>query len=340
MERVLTKNIQPGREPMTLLEYEQAGGYQALRKALSMRPEDVTGMVAEARLTGRGGAGFPTALKWGSVPMGDDARHPKYMVVNADEMEPGVMKDRFLLEGDPHQVIEGAIITAYAIEASEAYIFLRWEYQTAATHLVGALTQAYHNGRLGENILGSDYSLNIQLHLGGGRYMCGEAEALLSALEGKRAIPRTKPPHPTICGLWGKPTVVNNVETVCNVPHIINHGPEWYRELSRSGEAGTKIYGVSGRVKRPGLWELPMGTPAREILEDHAGGMADGCAFRAVLPGGGSTAFLLDEHLDVPMDFKSVEAVGSRMGTGTMIVLDDGNCPVGMVWGLSQFFAR
>ncbi|MBM3473787.1 MAG: NADH-quinone oxidoreductase subunit F [Armatimonadetes bacterium] len=340
MELVLTKNIRPEGEPLTLAEYEQAGGYEALRRALGMSPQEVQRMVTEANLLGRGGAGFPTGRKWASVPMGERARTPKYFVVNADEMEPGAMKDRLLLEGDPHQLIEGIIISAYAVEASQAYIFLRWEYRLAARRLVSALSQAYHHNRLGRRLLGSSFSLDIHVHLSGGRYMCGEAEALLSALEGRRAVPRSKPPYPTVCGLWGKPTVVNNVETVCNIPHIVKHGPEWFRSLSLTDEGGTKLYGVSGRVKRPGVWELPMGTPIRRLLDDHADGMQDGYGFRALLPGGGSTAFVLEEHLDTPMDFASMEAIGTRLGTGTMIVMDDRTCPVGMVRGLEGFFAR
>jgi NADH-quinone oxidoreductase subunit F len=340
MEPVLTRNIRPTEEPLTLLEYEQAGGYQALRKALWMAPEEVTALVLASNLRGRGGAGFPTGRKWQAVPMGPEARQPKYLVVNADEMEPGAFKDRLLLEGDPHQLIEGMVIAAYAVQATQAYIFLRWEYRTAARRLVGALTQAYHNSRLGRSILGSSYSLDIQLHLSGGRYMCGEAEALLSALEGRRAVPRSKPPYPTVCGLWGKPTVVNNVETICCVPHIVERGPEWFRSLSHTQDGGTKIYGVAGRVNRPGLWELPMGTPMRALIEEYAGGMQDGYGLRAVLPGGGSTPFVLPEHLDTPMSFDTMEAIGSRMGTGTLTVMDDRTCPVGMVYGLEQFFAR
>jgi NADH-quinone oxidoreductase subunit F len=340
MEPVLTQNIRPSEEPLTLLEYERAGGYQALSKALSMSPQEVQQLVIDSNLLGRGGAGFPTGRKWASVPMGEQGRRPKYLVVNADEMEPGAMKDRLLLEGDPHQLIEGAIISAYAVEASQAYIFLRWEYKLAARRLVSALSQAYHSHKLGPNILGSPYSLDIHLHLSGGRYMCGEAEAMLSALEGRRAMPRSKPPYPTVCGLWGKPTVANNVETVCNVPHIVKHGPEWFKALSHTDEGGTKIYGASGRVKRPGLWELPMGSTIREVLQDCAGGMQEGYEFRALLPGGGSTAFVLEEHLDTRMDFASMEATGSRLGTGTLIVMDDKTCPVGMVGGLEHFFAR
>ena len=208
--------------------------------------------------------------------MGDDAPRRKYLIANADEMEPGTFKDRLLLEGDPHQLIEGMIISAYAIQADVAYIFLRWEYKLAAERLTKAIAEAYGAGYLGKNILGSGYGLELHLHVSAGRYMCGEETGLLNALEGKRATPRSKPPFPQASGLWGKPTIVNNVETLCNVPHIVNNGAEWFKGLSHTQDGGTKIYGVSGKVKRPGAWELPMGTTVREILEDHAGGMRDG----------------------------------------------------------------
>ena len=297
-------------------------------------------MVKDSNLRGRGGAGFPTGVKWALVPLGDDAPRPKYLVANGDEMEPGTFKDRLLLEGDPHQLIEGMIVSAYAIQADVAYIFLRAEYTSAAALLTRAIADAYEAGYLGKNILGSGYSLEMHLHTSAGRYICGEESALLNSLEGKRAIPRARPPFPQISGLWGKPTVVNNVETFCNVPHIVNNGAEWYRSLSLSEDGGTKIYGVSGHVKNPGAWELPMGTTIREILEEHAGGMREGYSFRGLLPGGASTDFLIEEHLDVKMDYGSVQAVGSRMGTGTMIVLDHQSCPVGMVLNLERFFAQ
>jgi NADH-quinone oxidoreductase subunit F len=210
----------------------------------------------------------------------------------------------------------------------------------AAERLRRAIAEAYAAGYLGKDILGSGYSLELRLHTSAGRYMCGEETGLLDALEGRRAIPRGKPPHPTSCGLWGKPTVANNVETLCNVPHIINRGAAWFKGLSRGEDGGTKLYGASGRVKRPGLWELPMGTPIREILDEHAHGMQEGYRFRGLLPGGASTDFLVEEHLDTPMDFNSVERAGSRLGTGTMIVLDDRTCPVGMVHNLEKFFAH
>ncbi|MGE5617923.1 MAG: NADH-quinone oxidoreductase subunit NuoF [Sphingomonadaceae bacterium] len=341
MERPLTKNIRPGEEPLDLRGYERAGGYQAVRKAVgSMSPQDVQQVVKDSSLRGRGGAGFPTGIKWSVVPMGDDVRRPKYLVANADEMEPGTFKDRFLMERDPHQLVEGMIVSAYAIQADVAYIFLRSEYVLSARLLSKAIGEAYEAGYLGKNILGSGYSLEMRLHTSAGRYICGEESALLNSLEGKRATPRARPPFPQTAGLWGKPTVVNNVETLCNVPHIVNNGAEWYKGLSRSPDGGTKIYGVSGRVKRPGVWELPMGTTIREILEEHAGGMREGYGFRGLQPGGASTDFLVADHLDVKMDYGSVQAAGSRLGTGTMIVLDDRTCPVGMVLNLEQFFAQ
>jgi NADH-quinone oxidoreductase subunit F len=341
VEQPLTQNIRPGEQPLDLRGYERAGGYQALRQALQRKtPKQVQEEVTQANLRGRGGAGFPTGMKWSFVPMGDGAPHPKYLIVNADEMEPGTFKDRLLLEGDPHLMIESAIIAAYAIEADIAYIFLRWEYQLAEQRLEKTIAEAYEKGYLGKNILGSGYSLELYLHVSAGRYICGEETALLNSLEGKRAIPRAKPPFPQVSGLWGKPTIVNNVETLCNLPHIINNGAAWFKKLSRSGDGGTKLYGASGKVKNPGVWELPMGTTIREILEEYAGGMRDGCKFRGLLPGGASTDFLTEEHLDVPMDYGSVEKAGSRLGTGTMIVLDDQTCPVGMVGNLEKFFAQ
>lgn len=340
MEKPLTQHNKEDGTPLTLAEYEQSGGYQALRKALTMDPQDVIELVKNSGLKGRGGAGFATGMKWSLVPTGEKARYPKYFVVNGDEMEPGTFKDRMLMETNPHQMIEGAIIGAYAISASISYIFLRWAYHDAAEAITRALEEAAAAGYIGADILGSGFDLNMSLHISVGRYMCGEETALLNALEGKRALPRAKPPFPVVSGLFGKPTVVNNVETVVNVPHIILRGAEWFKDLSLTGEGGTKIYGASGHVRNPGLWELPLGTSLREILEVHAGGMKDGHSLRGVLPGGGSTDFLTPDHLDVPMDFAAVMKAGSRLGTGTIIVLDDQTCPVGMVRSLEHFFAH
>ncbi len=341
MQRPLTQNIDLKRSPLSLKEYEKAGGYASVRKALKqMTPQEITKLVTDSNLKGRGGAGFNTGLKWSFVPMGDKAPQPKYLVVNADEMEPGTFKDRLLLEGDPHQMIEGMIVAAYAIQASVSYIFLRWAYKEAADILRKAIAECYTAGYLGKNILNTSFNLDMMLHTGVGRYICGEETALINALEGKRAIPRAKPPFPQISGLYGKPTIVNNVETLCNVPHIINNGADWFKSLSRGEDGGTKIYGVSGRVKKPGAWELPMGITMREILEGYAGGMQEGYQFKGLLPGGASTDFLTPDHLDIKMDFKTVATVGSRLGTGTMVVLDDRTCPVGFVHNLQTFFAR
>ena len=340
MEKPLTSNVRQDGAAVDISAYERAGGYQGLRKALQSQPQEVREMVKQANLRGRGGAGFPTAMKWSFVPMGENAPRPKYLVANADEMEPGTFKDRLLMESDPHQLIEGMAVTAYAIQADAGYIFLRGEYHCSAQRLGVALAEARERGYIGDNILGSGYRFALHLHVSAGRYICGEETALLNALEGKRAHPRTKPPFPQVSGLWGKPTIVQNVETLCCVPHIVNKGPDWFRSLSRTEDGGTKLYGVSGKVKKPGLWELPLGTTMREILEEHAGGMRDGLRFRGALPGGASTDFLVEEHLDVPMDYTQVQKAGSRLGTGTMVVLDDKTCPVGMVWNLEHFFAQ
>jgi len=339
MEKPLTQHIRTDRRPFSLKEYEAVGGYQAVRKVLGgMTPKDVQLVVKESHLRGRGGAGFMTALKWSFVPL--DAPKPKYLIANADEMEPGTFKDRILLESTPHQLIEGMILAAFAIQANESFVFLRWAYKVAADVIERAIHEAYDAGYLGKNLLKSGYDLDMHLHTGVGRYMCGEETALLNSLEGKRATPRAKPPFPQISGLFGRPTIVNNVETLCNIPHIVNNGSDWFRRLSRTEDSGTKIYGVSGKVKRPGAWELPMGVTMRELIEEHAGGMQDGLRFKGALPGGASTDFLVEEHMDVRMDYAGVAAAGSRLGTGTLVVLDDRTCPVGFVKNLEHFFAQ
>ncbi|SFF57941.1 NADH dehydrogenase subunit F [Fontimonas thermophila] len=336
----LTDRIRPNHPPYGLADYERHGGYQGLRAALKMSPQDVTALMKSAGLRGRGGAGFPTGVKWSLVPMGENAPKQKYIIANGDEMEPGTFKDRLLLEGDPLQFIEGITIGGYAIGASIGYVFLRAEYVEAARALRKAIQECYARNRLGRNILGSDFHFDLYLHTSAGRYICGEETALINSLEGKRAIPRAKPPFPATSGLFGKPTVVNNIETLCNVPHIVHYGAEWFRGLSKGKDGGTKIYGASGKLRRPGAWELPMGTTVREILEDHAGGLRAGLKLRGFLPGGASTDFLTAEHLDVPMDFDSIAKAGSRMGTGMMIVLDDQTDVIGMVRNLERFFAR
>jgi NADH-quinone oxidoreductase subunit F len=339
MERPLTEHIREDQRPLTLKEYEKVGGYESVRKVLKgLSPQAVQAIVKESNLRGRGGAGFSTGLKWSFVPL--DAPKPKYLIANADEMEPGTFKDRILLECTPHQLIEGMIVSAYAIQADQSYVFLRWAYKTAADAITRAIQEAYDAGYLGKNILGSGFDLDMHLHTGVGRYMCGEETALLNSLEGKRATPRAKPPFPQVSGLFGRPTIVNNVETLCNIPHIVNKGADWFKGLSLTNDSGTKIYGVSGKVKKPGAWELPMGVTMREIIEEHAGGMLDGLKFKGAQPGGASTDFLVEEHMDIKMDYPSVAAAGSRLGTGTLVVLDDKTCPVGFVKNLEHFFAQ
>jgi NADH-quinone oxidoreductase subunit F len=341
MDRPLTQNIKAGRDFATLADYRETGGYRGLGKALAeLQPKEVRQWVKDSGLRGRGGSGFGAGLKWSLMPAENPDGSPRYLIVNGDEMEPGTFKDRLLLEKDPHQLIEGIVIAAYAIQARTAYIFLRGEYRLAAERLARALHEARAANLVGDRVLNSDFSVEIHLHTSAGRYICGEETALLNALEGKRATPRPKPPFAVVSGLWGRPTVVNNVETLCNVPHILRHGVDWYRGLGRGADTGTKLFGASGRVRKPGLWELPMGTPIREILEEHAGGMKDGYRLRGFLPGGASTDFLLPEHLDVPMDFDAVVKAGSRLGTGTIVVLDDKTCPVRMVLNLERFFAQ
>ena len=342
MEKVLTRNIGENPVPTNMAAYEANGGYQGLKKAMdSMSNSDCLQVISDSNLRGRGGAGFPTGMKWSCVPMGEKCTPGhKYLICNADEMEPGTFKDRLLMEYDPHQLIEGMILSAFTIDADIAYVFIRGEYIVAIERLRSAIKECYEKGYLGDNILGSGYKLDLYVHPSAGRYICGEETALINALEGKRAIPRAKPPFPQVSGLWGRPTIVNNVETLCNIPHIIDKGAKWFMSLGRGEDAGTKMFGASGKVKNPGCWELPMGTPIREIFEDYAGGMQDGLELKGFLPGGGSTDFLLPEHLDLAMDYNVIGKAGSRMGTGTMIILDDQTCPVGMTLNLIKFFAH
>lgn len=332
-----------GSEPLLDIKaYEALEGYAGLRKALTeMAPADVTNVVKESNLRGRGGAGFPTGVKWSLIPMGPDAGQ-KYLVCNADEMEPGTFKDRLLMEQLPHQLIESMIVSAYAIQATRGYIFLRGEYIVAAERLNDAIKQAHAAGYLGKNILGSGFEFELFVHTGAGRYICGEETALINSLEGRRANPRSKPPFPQIAGAWGRPTIVNNVETLCNIPPIVLRGGAWFKGLSqgKSPDSGTKLYGISGRAKRTGVWELPIGTTCRELLYEYGGGMADGYDLKCWLPGGASTDFLLPEHLDLAMDYDTIMKAGSRMGTGLIMVVDDKQNIISVVRNLEEFFAR
>ncbi len=329
----LTENIEAGRAPFDIVAYQEAGGYRALRDTIGkVAPAEVIRVVADSGLGGCGGGGFPTGRKWQAMPSRAARPGRRYFIVNADEMEPGTIKDRYLMEGDPHQLIEGILLAAYALAADAAYIFVRGEYVLAIARLRAAIAQAREAGLLGE--------LDIHIHEGAGRYICGEETALLNSLEGRRAVPRAKPPLPQESGLFGCPTVVNNVETICNIPHIMRHGAAWFRALGIGDEAGTKMFAVSGRVRRPGVYELPVGTSLRTLIEDCGGGMQDGFRLRAVLPGGASTAFVGAAALDTPLSIPGMAAAGSRLGTGNVMVLDDRTCPVGFMKNLQHFFAQ
>lgn len=333
---------QAGGAVLDIGDYQAMEGYAAVRMALrDMQPVDVQRVVKDSKLRGRGGAGFPAGVKWSFVPMGPGAGQ-KYLICNADEMEPGTFKDRMLMEDLPHQLVESMIIVAYAIQATKAFVFLRGEYVVAAARLNRAIDEARTAGYIGANILGSGFDFDLQVHTGAGRYICGEETALINSLEGRRANPRAKPPFPQIIGAWGRPTVVNNVETLCNVPAILMRGANWFKGLSqgKSPDAGTKLYGVSGRAKHTGLWELPIGTTGRELLDVHAGGMADGLNLVCWLPGGASTDFLMPEHLDLAMDYDTIAKAGSRMGTGLIIVVDNQQNIVSLVRNLEEFMAR
>ncbi len=332
---------QAGKAVLDIKDYEALEGYSALKKAYAMPQADVQAEVKASNLRGRGGAGFPTGVKWSLIPMGPDAGQ-KYLVCNADEMEPGTFKDRMLMEELPHQLVEAMAVAAYAIGASKGFIFLRGEYILAAERLNAAIDQAKAAGYLGENIQGTGFNFELFVHTGAGRYICGEETALINSLEGRRANPRTKPPFPQLAGAWGKPTIVNNVETLMNIPPILLRGADWFKGLSqgKSPDAGTKMYGISGRAKITGLWELPIGTSARELLYTHGGGMADGLELTCWLPGGASTDFLMPEHLDLPMDYDTIMKAGSRMGTALIMVVDNKQNIVSVVRNLEQFFAR
>jgi NADH-quinone oxidoreductase subunit F len=337
--QVLFQNRKPDRI-VTLDEYRRSGGYQALTETLGGRgASDLVQLLQEATLLGRGGAAFPAGIKLSTVAA--DAPHPRYIVCNADEMEPGTFKDRVLIHCDPHMIIEGMILAGYAAGAERGIIFVRPEYESAAGILERELRIAREAGYLGGNILGSGYDLEIEVHRSAGRYICGEVTAQINALMGKRPNPRQAPPYPTQEGLWGMPTVVQNVETLANIPHIVRNGVEWFKGLALTpSAAGTKIFCVSGRVRRPGCYELPLGIRLSELIERHAGGMAEGSEFKACLPGGASTGFLPRAHYDIEMDFDSLKKVGNRLGTGAVMVLDQKTCLVGATLNLIEFFSR
>jgi NADH-quinone oxidoreductase subunit F len=324
--------------PVGIDAYERTGGYQAMKKALAMDPNDVIEEVKASGLRGRGGAGFPTGQKWAFVPQ--DTCKPVYLVVNFDESEPGTFNNRELVERDPHQLIEGIVIAAHAIRCHTAFVYTRGEFLYPGTVLEQAVAEAYARGHVGRAIAGTDFDVDIVIHRGAGAYICGEETALLDSLEGRRGQPRLRPPFPVVAGVYQAPTAINNVETLSNVPHIIERGAEWYTGIGTEKSAGPKMFSVSGKVNRPGNYEAPMGTPARMLIEEHAGGVLDGRRVKAWTPGGSSTPLLTEEHLDTPMDFESVQAVGSLLGTAAMMVLDDRDCVVDAVLRMTEFYAH
>src|SRR5467141_850910 len=294
--------------------YLATDGYKALRKALEMKPEEIVDEVKASALRGRGGAGFPAGMKWSFVPR--TSPKPKYIVVNADESEPGTCKDRVLIENDPHQLIEGMLIAGLAVDAHAGYIYVRGEYRYLIDILDKAIAEAYAKGYLGKNLLGSNFSFDAYTHTGAGAYECGEESALLESLEGKRGIPRIRPPFPAVVGAFQCPTVLNNVETFAAVPHIILGGAEWYANLGPPKNGGTRLFCLSGHVKRPGVYELPMGYNLKKMIYDVGGGIPNGRALKAVVPGGSSTPVLKSDEIDIGMDFDSVAKAGSMLGSG------------------------
>jgi len=317
--------------------YLAHGGYEATRRALTgLKPEELVEMVKASNLRGRGGAGFPTGMKWSFLPKQRDK--PVYLCVNADESEPGTFKDRIIIEQDPHQLLEGIIITAYAIGCHTAYIYIRGEFADGVRVLEQAIAEARAKGFIGDDVLGTGFRLDVWVHRGAGAYICGEETGLIESLEGKRAYPRIKPPFPATHGLFGCPTIVNNVETLACVPWIVLRGADWFRAIGPEKSPGPKLFCVSGHVVRPDTYELPMGTPLREIIYTHAGGIAGGRELKGVIPGGASMPVFTPAEIDVPMDMDSVQKAGSFLGSAGVIVMDDRTCMVWALMVLERFF--
>ena len=334
MDPILTKYV---REPdsFTLDFYLQHEGYNALKLALAKKPDEIINMVKASGLRGRGGAGFPTGIKWQFV---DKKVAPRYIACKADESEPGTFKDHLLMERNPHLLIEGCAIGCYAIGAKIAYIYIRGEFFHVQKVLEKATDDAYARGFLGKNVLGSGFDCDVYVHRGAGAYEAGEETALLESLEGKRAQPRNKPPFPALVGLYGMPTAVNNVETLCNVPLIVSRGPEWYTSVGPEKNGGPKLYCVSGRVKRPGVYEASMRITLRELIEGRAGGVRDGRTLKAVIPGGSSVPILLPDQLDTQASFDGIQHAGSLLGSAAIVVLDDTTCMVWLAENLLHFY--
>ncbi|WP_322820066.1 NADH-quinone oxidoreductase subunit NuoF [Chloroflexus sp.] len=318
--------------------YRRHGGWEAYRYALTEKtPADIVQMVKDSGLRGRGGAGFPTGVKWGFLPKGV---YPRYLLCNCDESEPGTFNNHQIIDKNPHQLIEGVALSAYAIEANTAYIYMRGEFAAAARTLERAIAQAYEAGFLGKNIFGTGFDLDIYVHRGAGAYICGEETALMESLEGKIGQPRLKPPFPAVAGLYGKPTIINNVETLANVPRIVEKGVAWYRSHGTDKSPGTKCFSLSGHVNRPGNYELPFGVPLRELIEspEYGGGMKGGRPVKIIIPGGASAPWLTADHLDVPLDYESVAAAGSMLGSGAVIVLNDTVSAPHVAYKMDEFF--
>ncbi|MFC9971316.1 NADH-quinone oxidoreductase subunit NuoF [Spirillospora sp. NPDC127200] len=333
---ILTRNWDQA-DSFTRAGYEREGGYRALRKALGMEPDAIVQAVKDSGLRGRGGAGFPTGMKWGFLPA--SSPNPRYLVVNADESEPGTCKDIPLMMANPHVLIEGIVISSYAIKSNHAFIYVRGEVLHVIRRLQQAVAEAYEAGYLGQDILGSGYDLELVVHTGAGAYICGEETALLDSLEGFRGQPRLKPPFPAVAGLYGGPTVINNVESIASVPSIVGNGADWFAAMGTEKSQGYGIFSLSGHVTRPGQYEAPLGITLRELL-DMAGGVREGHRLKFWTPGGSSTPLFTEEHLDVPLDFESVGAAGSMLGTRALQIFDETVCVVRAVLRWSEFYAH
>lgn len=334
--KYLTRNFH-NPAALTYDGYVASGGYTALKKALGMQPTEIIDLVRAANLRGRGGAGFPAGVKWGFLPKTDG---PKYLCVNADEGEPGTFKDGPLMEKDPHQLVEGVAIACFALGIHSAYIYIRGEFYQSIRAVEKAVADAYAKGTLGKSVLGSGFALDIAVHPGAGAYICGEETGLLSSLEGKKGMPKLKPPFPAVKGLWGYPTIVNNVETLACVPHILNVGAEAWNALGCEKNGGTKLYCVSGHVVKPGYYELPHSITLRQLVYDVCGGMRPGHTLKAVVPGGSSSKILLPEEIDVRMDFDSLGKIGTMLGSAAVIVMDDSVSMVRALHNLLHFYSH
>jgi len=336
-ERIVLRNA-GSIDPRNLEEYIALDGYQGLAKALRLTPEDVVEELKKSSLRGRGGAGFPTGLKWEFTQRVESDE--KYVICNADEGEPGTFKDRLIMEGDPHSVIEGMIIAGYAVGASKGYIYIRGEYFESVASLRGAISKAYEYGLLGQSILGTNFSFDLSVRLGAGAYVCGEETALIESIEGKSGRPRLKPPYPPVSGLYGKPTVVNNVETFACIPPIIDKGASWFKSIGTASSPGTKVYSLCGDLVKRGIVEVPMGTSVRDLVQKFGGGVPNGRTLKMIQTGGAAGSFIKPEEMDAKLDFDSFKKYGASLGSGVILAIDDTHCAVDIARNLMEFFAH